>query len=124
MRGALGAVALMMAIGCRERTPDQIFDEATALAKQAQQDRDARSYDRAHQLYEEFLGRVPTGPMAEAAVFFDAELQLAQKRHAEAARGFQRYLVMAPRGGHVPEAAYGDVVATQNALGLEGAAPE
>jgi tetratricopeptide (TPR) repeat protein len=111
MRTAL--VALILCVGVAHAQP-ALLDQASALHKQAQKDHDVAKYQRAHELYQQYLARNPDTSDATTA-FYDAELLFHLQRYDEAAKMYDRVITTAPKGKFADEAAYAFVISTKNA---------
>jgi tetratricopeptide (TPR) repeat protein len=92
-----------------------IAEQATVLHKQAQQDNDPAKYERAHQLYQQYLAKNADTPDADLT-YFDAELLFKLERYDQAARLYERVVTLAPKGKYLRDAAYAHVLATRNAI--------
>ena len=114
MRTALVSIVLLAGVAQADPSPQALLDEASTLHKQAQKDHDAQKYERAHQLYQQYLAKNPDDANATTS-FFDAELLFHLQRYAEAARMYDRVLTLAPKGKYADEAAYAFVMSTKNA---------
>lgn len=115
MRTALVAAILLSAVAHAQAPSRALLDEASQLHQQAQRDHDKAKYERAHQLYQQYLAGNRDDADASTS-FFDAELLFRLERYDEAATMYERVTTLAPKGKHTDEAAYGFVIAAKNAV--------
>jgi tetratricopeptide (TPR) repeat protein len=104
-------------------TPQALAEQARAAHRAATRSESIADFGRAQTLYGRYLGQVPDDYEMS---FFHAELLFKvaerdpQPAHWErAAAEYQRVAELRPDGAHLREAAYGHVMATMNALGLD-----
>lgn len=93
----------------------RLMDLATTTHKHAQQTKDAKEYEQARQLYEQYFAR-PAHPEEGAMSFYYAELLFHLQRYDEAAKYYDRVLTVDPKGKFADDAAYALVVSTKNAV--------
>lgn len=108
------ALVVILCCAASAQAQSSLLDQATALHKQAQKDKDPAKYERAHELYQQYLAKNRDDADATTS-FFDGELLFHLQRYDESARMYERVLTLAPKGKYADEAAYAYVIATKNA---------
>lgn len=119
MRTAL-VLLLLFAGTARATEPNdpeakRLMDLATVAHKHAQETKDAKDYEQARQLYEQYFAR-PAHPEEAAMSFYYAELLFRMQRYDEAAKYYDRSLTVDPKSKFADEAAYALVMSTKNAV--------
>lgn len=116
MRTAL--VLLIMCAGtarAEDADAKRLMEQASVAHKHAQQTKDAKDYEEARKLYEQYFAR-PEHPEEHAMSFYYAELLFHLERWDEAAKYYDRALSVDPMGKFAKEAAYAVMISTKNAV--------
>jgi len=126
MRTALVIPLLLLCAGVAradDAEAKRLMDQATSAHKHAQQTKDAKDYEQARNLYEQYFAR-PEHPEEAAMSFYYAELLFRMQRYDEAAKYYDRSLTVDPKSKYADEAAYGLVISTKNAVKTPNPTPD
>lgn len=116
MRTAL--VVLVCCVGvARADGPNakRLMELATVAHKHAQETKDAKDYEQAASLYQQYFA-APEHPEEHAMSFYYAELLFHLQRYDEAANYYDRAVTVDTKGKFVGEAAYGALISRKNAI--------
>src|SRR4051812_29825969 len=93
----------------------RLMELATVAHKHAQETKDAKDYDKAAALYEQYFAR-PAHPDEHAMSFYYGELLFRLQRYDQAANYYDRAVTVDPKGKFVREAAYAALISRKNAF--------
>jgi cellulose synthase operon protein C len=115
MRTALALLVLCAGVA-RADEPDakRLMELATVAHKHAQETKDAKDYEQAASLYQQYFAK-PDHPEEHAMSFHYAELLFRLQRYEEAAKYYDRAVTVDPKGKFAKEAAYGTMISMRNA---------
>lgn len=98
-----------------EPNAKQLMDLATVAHKHAQETKDAKDYEKAASLYQQYFAK-PEHPEEHAMSFYYAELLFHLQRYEEAANYYDRAVTLDPKGKFAREAAYAALISRKNAI--------
>jgi tetratricopeptide (TPR) repeat protein len=113
MRTALIALMVCVEVAHADEA-SRLMELATVAHKHAQQTKDAKDYEAAASLYEQYFAR-PTHPEEHAMSFYYAELLFRMQRYDDAAKYYDRAVSVDAKGKFAKDAAYASMISMKNA---------